>query len=145
MTECDEMFRELDEFVTLGFLNKEQVEILNARRKRVSWSRIEDEFDLSGPTALTHCLVRTARARPWLSGMEGGGDSYLSPADENLFKDHISSACDEINCVASHVAMALAYNLAKRRASRARKILIEANSEKLLPHVPEPGHHQGRG
>lgn len=139
MTECDEMFRELDEFVTLGFLNKEQVEILNARRKRVSWSRIEDEFDLSGPTALTHCLVRTARARPWLSGMEGGGDSYLSPADEDLFKDHISSACDEINCVTSHVAMALAYNLAKRRASRARKILIEANSEKLLPHVPEPG------
>ena len=133
--EWAEMKKELRELVAEGLLTRVQVDIVCARRKGVSYEDIEHQFDVSGPTALCHCLVRTARGMPWWPGMKGGADEYLCPGDEKRFKEYILAACNEVNCVTAHVALALAFTIAKNRASRARKLLVAIGSEKLVPNV----------
>lgn len=57
--------------------------------------------------------------------MEGGGTSYLCKYDMKMFKDRISKAADENNCIPSMNAISLAYFLKKRRNFRAYAFLTE--------------------
>ena len=70
--------------------------------------------------------------------MSGGTDSYLTLPDEPRFRDMVESACDEANCVTSHIALSLALQLQKDRISRARRILVGIRFESLLSHLPGP-------
>lgn len=138
MEETDWLLQELRDFVNESLLTAAQLEIFEARLNKESYLQIQERFHISGPTALVHCLHRTASGLPWWSGMDGGADGYLCPGDEKRFKEYISIACDEVNCLTAHTAMSLAFNMAKVRAGRARKLLHAIGCSKLALRVPEP-------
>ena len=60
MEPLPEVLEELRVFAGRGFLSQQQVDIVMARRDGASYDDIERRFGLSGPTALIHCLLRTA-------------------------------------------------------------------------------------
>ena len=93
MEDLPDELRELQEYAAREVLSNVQVAIAVARFHGAKYKEIIRSFSLSGATALTHCLVRTACARPWHPGDPGGTDSYLSPADEDKFKEFIFDAC----------------------------------------------------
>ena len=138
MDVIDEMISELRDFVSENLLTATQVAILEARARKSTYEALQARFGVSGPTALKHGLLRTAQALPWWPGMEGGSDAYLAPGDEARFKTLIDAACDEINCLTATVALSLAYDLAKNRASRARRLLLALRCPKLAAQVREP-------
>lgn len=136
--DLDEMMSELRSFAQESLLTAEQVEIFEARRRGSSYAELEARSGVSGPTALKHCLLRTACGFPWWPGMTGGADPYLSPGDQQQFRDFIQAACDEVNCLTATVALSLAFDLAKVRASRARKLLLAVGCPKLAARVVDP-------
>ena len=138
MNDVETLLEELRDLAAREVLSHQQVDVLLARRNKVSYEQIQRQFGLSGATALVHCLVRTASARWWTSGMSGGTDGYLAAPDEARFRDMVQSACDEVNCITSHVALSLALQLQKERISRARRILVGIGCERLLSHLPDP-------
>ena len=138
MNNIETLLEELRDLAAREVLSREQVDIVLARHDKMSYEGIQKQFGLSGATALVHCLVRTACARWWVSGMSGGSDSYLATPDEDRFRDMVQSACDEVNCITSHVALSLALQLQKDRISRARRILVGIGCERLLVHLPDP-------
>ena len=138
MEDLPDELRELQEYAAREVLSNVQVAIAVARFHGAKYKEIIRSFSLSGATALTHCLVRTACARPWHPGDPGGTDSYLSPADEDKFKEFIFDACDEVNCLTTVVATSLAAAVKKDRFSRARKVLVKLKCEKLLRYLSDP-------
>ena len=132
-----EVLGELRDLAAQEMLTEEQVSICLARFDGGKYEEIIKRFSLSGPRALVHCLVRTSLARPWCCGYEGGGDSYLGPADEQKFGNFLYDACDDVNCLTVDVAISLAAAVKKERLARARRVLIEIGCEKLTGHLAE--------
>lgn len=92
MNNIETLLEELRDLADREILSREQVDIVLARHGKMSYERIQKQFGLSGATALVHCLVRTACARWWVSGMSGGTDSYLATPDEDRFRGMVQSA-----------------------------------------------------
>ena len=76
MEELPGVLAELRDLAARGLLSEKQVEITLKRFEGGKYDDIIREFSLSGATALVHCFVRTACARPWVPGDSGGSDSY---------------------------------------------------------------------
>ena len=138
MNDIETLLEELHDLAAREVLSRQQVDVLSARKNKLSYERIQQQFGLSGATALVHCLVRTACARWWEAGMNGGTDSYLAAPYEARFRVMVQSACDVVNCITSRVALSLALQLQKERISRARRILVGIGCERLLSHLPDP-------
>ena len=134
-----DVIAEICDLVGQGALSEVQGQILLARYQGATYEALKERFSLSGATALTHCLVRTATARFWVPGMSGSGEGYLAPCDMERFRTFITGACDEVNCISVHVALSVAFAVEKDRLSRARQILLLLNCPKLLSHISEPG------
>lgn len=129
---------ELRQAVADGILSKVQVEILLDRASGKNYEALIRDFGLSGPTPLTHCLLRTAGGYFWEPSMEGGGDRYLSAIDEVKFCQFVQNAADEINCLSTDVALSLAQRLHADRLNRARKILVLVKCPQLAARIPLP-------
>ena len=138
MVDIEPLLAELRELAVREVLSREQIEILEARASKKTYEAVQTEFHVSGANALVHCLVRTACARYWSRGMKGGTDSYLAPPDEERFRCFVTSACDEVNYLTSHVALSVALQLNRDRISRARQVLVAIGCDKLTVHLPEP-------
>lgn len=138
MEELPGVLAELRGLAARGLLSEKQVEITVKRFKGGKYDDIIREFSLSGATALVHCIVRTACARPWVPGDSGGSDGYLSPADEEKFREFIFYACDDVNCLTTAVAVSLAAAVKKERFSRAKQVLLTIRCQKLLHYIPDP-------
>ena len=138
MEELPGVLAELRDLAARGLLSEKQVEITLKRFEGGKYDDIIREFSLSGATALVHCFVRTACARPWVPGDSGGSDSYLAPADEEKFREFIFYACDEVNCLTTAVAVSLAAAVKKERFSRAKQVLLTIGCQKLLHYIPDP-------
>lgn len=138
MEALPEVLEELRVLAGRGFLSQQQVDIVMARRDGASYDDIERRFGLSGPTALIHCLLRTACGYFWKSSMKGGTDNYLGPGDEEKFTDYVVAACDAVNCITTSVAISLACVMKRDRLSRAKELLMLIDCEKLMNHLREP-------
>lgn len=121
---------ELKDLVRKGLLTKVQVDIFISK----ATTKYEDIIllnGISGPTALSHCLVRTAMARYWYPGLTCGANSYLSPADEIRFREIVQQLSDSANCVTTTTAVGLAHAIHVERVRRATKLLIAVGSDRL--------------
>lgn len=107
-----------------GYLSMEQVSILETRLTfKSSYSELLRQFSISGRTALTHALYRTAALEYWSRGMNASSFSYLSKFDEALFIKIITDAADDCNCIPAIYGVSLAHYLRKKRNARAFYLL----------------------
>ena len=135
---------ELREYVQKGVLSDIQVDILDRRLRGTSYDDIVDEFHLSGNQALTSCIIRTVQGRNWTPGTMSGKNAFLSHIDQHLFHEIVKEAADEINCITTHEAFTQAMLLKRSRHKIAIDLLIQSNSEKLIPRLDkqeEPSNH----
>ena len=103
----------------------------------MTYEKIVQKFALSGPVVLAHCLKRTALGRFWVPSMVCGPDSYLGPADERKFAEIIAQMANDVNCVSTSSALALAHDLRHERTRRARKLLLSLGCDRLAGQLPE--------
>ena len=128
---------ELRGYVSDGFLTEIQVEILSDKLRGSTYEELERAYSLSGPTALSHCLRRTALCLEWFPQISTGADPYLSAPDTKKFTEFVIDACNEINCVTTSRAVHLAMDLRKRRSQCAAKLLTLANCSRLAAGIKE--------
>ena len=129
--------KELEVAAEREVLTTIQFEILKWKLRRITHQYLVQNFNLSGNTALGHCIARTAAGRLWYPGYPGGGDPYLSDVDRIIFADIIDDASDFANCISSPIAVQLAHHLARSRAKKARALLAQAGCWELRSKVEE--------
>ena len=59
--------------------------------------------------------------------MNGGGTTILSQLDEELFIKNVVDRAEDINCISTHAARVLAFELQKARIKKAKAILLLCN------------------
>ena len=133
--EVETLKRELAELVDDGILSKIQVDIFNDKFT-MTYEQILKKFDLSGPVVLSHCLRRTALGRFWVPRLVCGPDAYLGPADERKFAELVAQMANDVNCLSTNAAVALAQDLRSERNRRARKLLLSVGCEQLAGQLP---------
>lgn len=115
---------EMDTSLQKGYLSEIQVQIVKDRMIfNSTYKELNERYNISGNTALSHCLLRTCKLEHWHKGMSGVGENYLCKFDEDYFVEKIKSASEDKNCIPAIYAMSLAHYLKKRRFSRAFMLL----------------------
>ena len=134
----EEVITELQSAAQQGRLTFVQVQIMISKVQGATYRDIIAHFQLSGPTALKHCLARTALGRFWHPGIKGGNDPYLSQIDQARFAQVIIGAVDHASCIATPVARNLAHKLAIDRVRKARCMLHEADCPDIADQISDP-------
>ena len=133
------LLSELRGYTADNLLSEIQVDVLEAKLRGATYEQILEKFALSGPVVLAHCLRRTAMVLFWVPGMKTGPDPYLGPADERRFSSLIVDACDDVNCVTTATALALATDLQRSRIRSAMRLLLLAGCDRLAGTLGLPG------
>ena len=131
-------FEELAQYVTAGTLSKTQNDILRLKLCGASYEHILAQKLASGPCALSHCLRRTCLCLRWCPGLKTGPDPYLCVPDTEKFRELVSQACDDVNCVTTCKALHLAFDLRRERLRRATKLLLCAGCDRLADGLRDP-------
>lgn len=131
-------FTVIDEIIDalkLGYLSKNQVEIIKDRAiNNLTYEELIKKFNISGKTALTHCLLRTCLLKFWDYSMPGEGVEYLSQYDKDIFIHIIKNTADDQNCVPSIYAVSLAFHIKKYRYQKAFHFLTAMGNQQLASH-----------
>ena len=131
---------ELIKAVERNILTKVQIEALILKISGSSFEKIAKTLELGSKIVVQRLIKRTACGKRWEPSMKGGGDKLLSDLDEELFKMNIEERAKNINCISTHVAKKLVYNLQEARLKKAKEILNECKcnnmAKKLKAKVP---------
>ena len=123
---------ELIKAVERNILTKVQIEALILKISGSSFEKIANILGLGSKIVVQRLIKRTACGKRWEPSMKGGGDKLLSDLDEELFKMNVEERAKNINCISTHVAKKLAYNLQEARLEKAREILKECKCNNLV-------------
>ena len=118
-----EAILELVVAVDNNLLSYVQVEILLEKISGLTYTEIQNKFNIRTRVTVERILKRTACGKYWGFNMNGGGDQILSALDEQLFKQSVEEKANDINCISTYVAKLLIHNLQKSRIDKAKHIL----------------------
>ena len=122
---------EILDAVPKGILNPLQVKILFSKLLGATIRDICSTFGINSIGLVETILKRTACGRKWDPGNKGGGTTILSKLDEELFIKNVIDRAEDINCISTHAARILAYQLQKARIKKAKTILVMCKCSQL--------------
>jgi hypothetical protein len=123
----------LNTSVARGFLSQIQVEVTLFRGKGATYINIKKNYGITRDESIIRCLVRTAEGLQWYPGHPGGTDPFLAPEDQATFQTLVLNACNELNCISTPIATALAVSLRQARQKKAKQLLLDIKCPGLIP------------
>ena len=128
-------------------LSDTQWEICEWKRAGATYHAIRDEcarrgWKVPSDEGLTRCFMRTALGQYWVPDHEGGGEYYLSLADELKVVEEVRAGAEELACCPTSYVHNLIYNVKVERHARAVNFLRSLGCHRLADKVdlqpPEP-------
>ena len=119
-------------------LSQIQLAVLWKRINNESYLQIQHEFSFSCPNLVQNCIFFFFLGRYWEPGGHGGRNPYLGEIDFLIFKKKIDDECDNLNCIPTGVACAIAHQLATERVRFANELLILIKYIKIASKLSEP-------
>jgi hypothetical protein len=96
------------------------------------------KYQIKSEHSLIRCFLRSCSGRFWDISYPGGAEPYLSDVDQALFKICVLEHMENLNCITTTNAIALAFTLKDQRVKSAIELLNLMQLPKLIKLIALP-------